>query len=91
MNAGMLIGSRGTLGPTLGFSILKVSKRATKQLTLIIIDTFGFHAGVAGIVAAASKIDEIKFFLLNKKLTIGRKSAFSKLHTDCLLCQPQRL
>lgn len=73
MNAGMLIGSRGTLGPTLGFSILKVSKRATKQLTLMIIDTLLFHAGVAGTVAAAaSKIDEIKFF--SPKLKIDKWS-----------------
>ena len=73
MNAGMLIGNRGTLGPTLGFSILKVSKRATKQLTLIIIDTLVFHCGVAGTVAAAaSKIDEIKFF--SPKLKIDKWS-----------------
>jgi hypothetical protein len=61
-NAGILIGSIGSLGPTKGFSILKVNKSATKQLTLIMIATVGFHSGVAGtVVAAASKIDEIKF------------------------------
>jgi hypothetical protein len=61
MNAGTLKGSAGILGPTVGFSILKVSSTATKQLMLIIIATLGVHSGVAGTVAAAaSKIDEIK-------------------------------
>jgi len=67
MNAGILMGSIGTLGPTRGFSILKVSKRATKELTLMIIPTVGFHSGVAGTEAwTANSIDKIK--LLSPKL-----------------------
>ena len=52
MNAAMLMGRIGTL---------KVSKRATTQLTLMIVATIRFHTGVVGtVVAAASSIDEIK-------------------------------
>ena len=70
MNAGILMGSTGNLGPTLGDLIKDVSKRTTKQLTLIMIPTLGFHSGVAGtvVLAAASKIDEIKLFLLTRKI-----------------------
>jgi hypothetical protein len=61
MNAGRLMESTGNLGPTLGDLINDVSKRTTKQLTLMMIPTVGFHSGVAGtLAAAASKIDEIK-------------------------------
>lgn len=74
MNAGTLIGSIGNLGPTKGFSILKVSKSATKQLTLMMIATVGFHSGVAGtVVAAASKIDEIKFVSPLRKINLNQK------------------
>lgn len=70
MNAGRVTGSIGSLGPTLGDLINDVSKRATKQLTLMMIPTVGFHSGVAGTVvaAAASNIDEIKLFLLTRKI-----------------------
>jgi len=57
----MLKGSPGIFGPTLGFSILKLSKTATKQLMLIISATLGLHSGVGGTAAAAaSKIDDIR-------------------------------
>lgn len=66
MNAGIVMGSTGSLGPTLGDLIKDVSKRATKQLMLMMIPTVGLHSGVAGTVAAAaSKIDEIKLFSPN--------------------------
>jgi hypothetical protein len=64
----MLIGSRGTLGPTRGALIKNVRKRATKQLTLMIIATLVFHSGVAGTVVTASKIDEIKLFSPHLKI-----------------------
>jgi hypothetical protein len=61
MKAGILIGSKGTLGPTLAFLLAKVSKSATRLLPLIIAATVGLHSGVAGTdAAAASKIDDIK-------------------------------
>lgn len=60
MNAAMLMGRIGTLRLTRGLLILKVSKRATTQLKLMIVATIRFHTGVVGIVAAASSIDEIK-------------------------------
>lgn len=70
-NVGMLTGRIGNLGPTRGFSILVASKRTTKLLTLIMIPTVGFHAGVAGtFAAAASKFDEIKLYLLNGKMNV---------------------
>jgi hypothetical protein len=64
------MGSKGRVGPTLGALVTKVSKRATKLLTLIIIPTVGLHTGVAGTEAAASKIDEIKLFLLNENSNV---------------------
>jgi hypothetical protein len=74
MNVGMLIGSIGNLGPTRGFSILKLSKTATKQLTLMMIATVVFHSGVVGtVVAAASKIDEIKFVSPYRKINLNQK------------------
>jgi hypothetical protein len=74
MNVGMLIGSMGNLAPTRGFSILKLSKTATKQLTLMMIATVGFHSGVAGtVVAAARKIDEIKFLSPYGKINLNQK------------------
>jgi hypothetical protein len=61
MNVGILMGSKGNLGPTRGFSILKLSKRTTKELRLMIIPTVGLHWGVGGTVAwTANSIDEIK-------------------------------
>ena len=74
MNVGMLIGSIGNLGPTRGFSILKLSKTATKQLTLMMIATVVFHSGVVGtVVAAASKIDEIKFVSPYAQINVNQK------------------
>jgi hypothetical protein len=75
MNVGMLMGSIGNLGPTRGFSILKLSKSATKQLRLMMIATVGFHSGVAGtVVAAASKIDDIKFVSPYVKISVSQKN-----------------
>jgi hypothetical protein len=75
MNAGMLMGSMGSLGPTRGFSILKASKTATKQLAPMMSATVGLHSGVAGtVVAAASKIDEIKFVSPLRKISVSQKN-----------------
>jgi hypothetical protein len=70
----MLTGSMGILGPTKGFSILKLNNRATMQLMLIIIATVGFHTGVAGtVVAAASKIDGMKLLSPEGEIHLNHK------------------
>ncbi|PHJ63310.1 hypothetical protein VF04_14265 [Nostoc linckia z7] len=61
MNVGILTGKIGNLGPTKGFSILVLSKRTSRLLTLMMIPTVGVQTGVGGTdAAAANKVDEIK-------------------------------
>jgi len=63
MKVGILTGSKGICGPTLGYLIAKLSKSTTRLLALIMIPTVGLHTGVAGTdAAAASKIDDIKVY-----------------------------
>jgi hypothetical protein len=63
MKVGMVIGSTGNCGPTLGIFRAKVSRSTTRLLALIIIATMGLHTGVDGIdEVSVSKIDDIKWY-----------------------------